>query len=233
MSHPDLAELPRQSRELLASLAQVHTVCLISGRELEDLSKRVNLPNLYYAGDHGCHIVGPAGSDLEFRVSPVGQAELAQASHELKQRLLPIQGVVLETKETSLSVHYRLVGEEDRPLVHQMVQEVAESTPGLHLRPGKMVHELRPKLPWNKGRAVLWLLQQLGLQKNDACPICLGDDRTDEDMFTVVRGWGIAIVVGRPGWPTAADYFLADYLEVAQFLRTFVATQEAPWDHVV
>jgi trehalose-phosphatase len=57
------------------------------------------------------------------------------------------------------------------------------------------------------------------------CPICLGDDLTDEDMFVAVRRWGVSVVVGESSWTTRADYVLGDTGEAAAFLQTFV-TQE-------
>lgn len=45
------------------------------------------------------------------------------------------------------------------------------------------VYEFRPPIPQNKGTAVLYLLKNLDL--GDSFPIYIGDDRTDEDAFTV------------------------------------------------
>ncbi len=51
------------------------------------------------------------------------------AAEELSLRLLPVDGVVVETKGLSLSVHYRLVAEGERPLVKHAVAEVAPGSP--------------------------------------------------------------------------------------------------------
>ena len=46
--------------------------------------------------------------------------------------------------------------------------------------------EIRPKINWDKGRALLYLLETLGFDNfNDVLPMYLGDDRTDEDAFKV------------------------------------------------
>jgi Trehalose-phosphatase len=46
--------------------------------------------------------------------------------------------------------------------------------------------EVRPTIDWNKGKAVEFLLESLGLSdSNDVLPIYVGDDRTDEDAFKV------------------------------------------------
>jgi trehalose 6-phosphate phosphatase len=225
-ARPDLAELPKNVSELLVSLAEDHVVCIVSGRDLADLRRKVGLSAAYYAGDHGYRVSGPAGSGIELEVGgSQDRMELETASYELERRLHPIDGVLVETKGASLSVHYRLVGESMRPLVHQIVREVAASVPGLELTAGKLVHELRPRLPWDKGRAVLWLLGQLRLRRDEVCPVTLGDDLTDEDMYTAVRRWGVSVIVGEPSWTTRADYLVASPGEAVEFLQTFVTRE--------
>jgi trehalose-phosphatase len=91
----------------------------------------------------------------------------------------------------------------------------------LKVTEGKLVRELMPDLRWNKGHAVAWLLERARLGPDEACPLCLGDDLTDEDMFDVVRDHGITVLVGDPDRPTGASYALHDCEEVLRFLRTF------------
>lgn len=46
----------------------------------------------------------------------------------------------------------------------------------------------RPDISWDKGRAMLWLLQALELNgRDDVFTIYIGDDTTDEDAFEVRR----------------------------------------------
>lgn len=48
------------------------------------------------------------------------------------------------------------------------------------------VLEVRPVIDWNKGKAVEFLMDSLGLSDcDDVLPIYIGDDRTDEDAFKV------------------------------------------------
>ena len=65
-----------------------------------------------------------------------------------------------------------------------------------------MVHEIRPRVDWDKGKAVAWIREQLG--QPEALPIVVGDDMTDEDAFDAFDD-AITICVD-PERPTAAKY---------------------------
>jgi len=81
---------------------------------------------------------------------------------------------------------------------------------------GKKVWEIRPKIDWNKGAAVLKILESF--QKTNAVPIYLGDDKTDEDAFEVLCMMGLTVLVGNEGMDTKAHYYLKDQGEVMDFL---------------
>jgi trehalose-phosphatase len=226
-SRPELALLPLPTRDLLAALGARCIVCLLSGRALQDLRARVGLSDVYYGADHGRHIVGPQGSDVEHVVGAEARADLRSAARLLLDTVGAVEGVVVETKELSLSVHYRLTPEPYRDTVAAAVAEAAARVPGLDARGGKLVHELLPRDGWDKGRALLWLLERLGLSAAEVCPICLGDDMTDEDMFRAAGDDGISILVGDDGRPTLAQYALAGPEEAARFLALVLRQLEA------
>jgi trehalose-phosphatase len=223
-STPESAVLPAPMRSLVARLAERHLVCIVSGRGLNDLRSKIGLQTVYYAADHGHHIVGPEGTGVALEVAPQDSVELEKASFDLESRLHGIAGALVETKGMSLSVHYRLVPESEHHRVEQFVQEVAAESPGLRLTTGKYVYELTPDLGWDKGYAVMWLVKRLVLRRSAICPICLGDDMTDEDMFKAVKGWGVGMAVGEPRPRTRADYSLADLNEVMAFLTLFAGS---------
>ena len=87
---------------------------------------------------------------------------------------------------------------------------------------GKKVYELLPDIDWNKGKAVLWLLETLELERGKAFPIFIGDDRTDEDAFSALEKRGVGILVSEQPQVTAASYWLNNPEEVERFLRALI-----------
>ena len=51
-----------------------------------------------------------------------------------------------------------------------------------------MVFEIQPKLDWDKGKAVLYLLEALDLDGDNVIPFYFGDDITDEHAFEALAG---------------------------------------------
>jgi trehalose-phosphatase len=129
----------------------------------------------------------------------------------------------LERKRFSVAAHYRNVNANDVPRVERAVAEVTARRRELRRIDGKKVFELVPDIEWNKGKAVLWLLETLGLEGGNDCPIYIGDDRTDEDVFRALAQCGMGILVSEKPRHTAASYSLKNPTEVEPFLRRLVA----------
>jgi trehalose-phosphatase len=45
------------------------------------------------------------------------------------------------------------------------------------------VFQVQPRTDWDKGHAVRWLLDRLGLDPPVVLPVYIGDDVTDEDVM--------------------------------------------------
>lgn len=219
VARPDLAILNDDTRAAVARLARTVPTAIVSGRGRLDVASLVALPGLTYAGSHGFDIELP---DKRV-VHPVDIGRLAEdlqsAEAELQAALAGVDGVLIEDKRFSLAIHYRLVDPNHVLLVDAAVAQAAALRPGLRRTGGKMVFELRPALPWDKGRAVLWLLRQLGLDRDDVLPIYIGDDETDRDAFAALLGRGIGIFVGRPEMVGDARFWLDDTKAVHAFLE--------------
>jgi trehalose 6-phosphate phosphatase len=219
--HPEDAALPAATRAVLAALAgrPDTRVALISGRSLSDVRRRVGLDAVFYAGNHGLEIEGPGvhrvHAEAEAAIDRLGQLAAA-----LEREVGAMDGVIVEDKGLTLSVHFRLVRD---PAAGQAVADAVEQAcarvPQVRLSHGKKVVEIRPDVDWHKGRALQFLRAEL-LAGIAAPVLFIGDDRTDEDAFRVVGDGGHAIFVGESPPPdTAAHAVLPSPDAVAAFLQ--------------
>lgn len=217
---PELAVLDGAMRHTLERLAKCCTVAIVSGRDRANVAGLVGIDNLVYAGSHGFDIAGPDGLQMQHERAGEFLPVLDKAELQLQARLAEVPGVLIERKRFALAIHYRLVAEKDLRRVEAAVDTVAREHQQLRRTGGKKIFELRPQIPWDKGKAVFWLLSALGLEEKEAVvPIYLGDDETDEDAFTALRGrGGLGLFVGDASQATAANYFLSDTNAVGCFL---------------
>jgi trehalose-phosphatase len=221
---PDRARIPEQIKQLLKALSTNPrcTLAIISGRGLKDIKKKVGLRNIIYSGNHGLQIEGP-NIRFEAPVSPGYRTILQKIKSELRRRLSHIKGILLEDKGLSLALHYRLVRGRLVPFVVWALLKIA--TPYVREKKivitlGKKVFEVRPPIEWNKGNAILWLLNKhkSALRHKPIMPVYIGDDVTDEDAFRVLKNKGLTVFVGNPQ-KSDAKYYLKNTKEVSKFLK--------------
>jgi trehalose-phosphatase len=205
-------------RATLRRVAAAWPTTVVSGRGREDVQTLVRVDELHYAGSHGFDIAGAGADGLRFEVDPSIVPAMSAAAAELESSTAGISGILVENKKFSVAVHYRLVEEKRVPDVERAVDAAITARPQLRKQQGKKIFEVRPALDWDKGRAVLWLLESLGLDRDDVLPIYIGDDTTDEDAFRALEGRGIGILVTDIPRPTAASHSLQDVAEVRVLL---------------
>lgn len=218
VDHPDDALLAEPARGALGRLAELHPVAIVSGRDRQDVEDKVGLQEVYYAGSHGFDITGPGGfreqRGAEYR------SMLGLAADELDEQVGPMNGVWVERKRYAVAVHFRQAPSDAEQKLRNLVENVARKHPALKSSGGKKIFELRPNLEWDKGRAVLWLLEVLELAPDRYLPVYVGDDETDEDAFAVLAdGTGLGVVVGDAHRPTFARFSLSGPQEVTAFLE--------------
>jgi trehalose 6-phosphate phosphatase len=227
VDRPQDALISESMREAVRSLARRCTVCVVSGRDRRVVQELMGVEDLIVAGSHGFDIWSPTGGELQREEGEEFGGLLEGVEARLREELGGIEGALIEPKKSSVAAHYRLVSEEERPRVGRVVEKIlAEHPDELKVTPGKMVYEVQPKIEWDKGKAVLYLVEALGLDREEVVvPMYLGDDITDEHAFEALKGHGIGIFVGRADDPevagrtTSADYVLHDVEEVQRFLE--------------
>ncbi|KAJ7944772.1 Trehalose 6-phosphate phosphatase [Quillaja saponaria] len=244
VDNPDCAFMSEAMRATVRDVAKFFPTAIISGRSRDKVYELVRLTELYYAGSHGMDIIGPVSQTV-----PNGHSDcLISTNHQGKEvnlfqparEFLPmidevfrliventkeIKGSNVENHKFCVSVHYRNVEKQNWTTIAQSVHDILTNYPRLRLTHGRKVLEVRPVIDWNKGKAVEFLLESLGLtNKDDVLPIYIGDDTTDEDAFKVLRennrGYGILVSPIRK--QTNAFYSLREPNEVMKFLQLLV-----------
>lgn len=142
------------------------------------------------------------------------------ASSPQVELVTPIEGASVEHNTYCVSVHYRLCVDRWREL-EDIVESVVAPHANLTVSRGRKVFEIRPKVDWNKGKALLFLLEALNLRDPGTFAVYLGDDNSDEDGFCALQesGLGAGIIVASRGKATAAKYSVRGPEDVQEFLH--------------
>lgn len=212
---PEAIHVDPRLPDLLSDLqrACAGAVALVSGRSLADLDRRLGVPTLPKAGQHGLERRDAAGR--QWQHPPPLQAKLA-----IQSALTPVfrssNGLLLEDKGLSLALHFRQAPELAgyvRGLAHRLVDEKGGGR--MIVQEGKAVVEIKPA-GIDKGTAIAEYLAEPPFAGRR--PVFIGDDLSDEHGFAVVNERdGVSIGVGDR--PSSARYRLAGVGAVRSWLK--------------
>jgi trehalose-phosphatase len=224
------ARVPAGTAATLADLAERYLlVACISGRDALDARRVVGLDQLVYVGNHGLEFLMPGDEEPALDPRVGANASLAEdfTSH-LDREALASAGIRLEDKGPIHAIHWR--GAQDTAKAEARAGEIAAEAEaaGLDVRAGRLVVELRPKVPIDKGSAVRRLVEDAGA----SAALYAGDDRTDLDAFRALRELeadetlrtvvcvGVASDEGPPEIQREADVVVSSPAEMAELLRS-------------
>ncbi|KAL0006428.1 hypothetical protein SO802_013989 [Lithocarpus litseifolius] len=215
VNDPDRAYISDAMRSAVRKVGKHFPTSIISGRSRDKVFQFVRLNNIYYAGSHGMDIsitsvslyygnhkhqtrtIDEKGNDMvKFCPAQDFLPRIQTIKVMLQEITRGIKGAMVEDNKFCLSVHFRCVNED--------------------------VMEIQPNINWDKGLALQYLLDILGFENSsEVLPIYIGDDKTDEDTFKMIKhiGRGFPIVVSSTPKETEALYYLRDPIEVMSFLR--------------
>jgi trehalose 6-phosphate phosphatase len=220
-ARPKTAVLSPESREVLGQISRkdIFRLAIISGRSLHDIKMLIGLENITYAGNHGleiecpphyCRGRSPKTTTFVHPIARQFKPSVNRLERKLKETLAGIDGLLIENKGLTLSLHYRLARGTTPGTIEELLRGAIENqgiTGKLQVTEGKKVFEVKPLVDWNKGKAVEWLMEIYGTPGD--FPIFAGDDVTDEDGFQVMhRSGGISIFIGNASPSSTADYYL-------------------------
>ncbi len=212
----------RPDPELVALLSEIdrypaNEVVIVSGRDRRRLERWLGELDIGLIAEHGAWVRERAG---EWRMTEsLDDAWKAEIRPILDQYVDRTPGSFVEEKDFSLAWHYRRT---DPALAQVRSRELQDSlthltaNQNLGVLPGNKVIEVKSS-SIDKGRGALKWLESDGWD----FVLSLGDDRTDEDVFSVLPDWATSIKVGIG--PSRAKFSLDSVGEVRELLRELVS----------
>lgn len=219
---PDQVKLSKTMKNLLIKLCNKKGfyLAILSGRELKDLKKRVNLKNIIYSGNHG--LEGDIfGEKYLFPISNKALLTLGKIQEQLNKIFDKFKGTFIEDKGLTLSFHYRLVKKQQIPEIKLLISQILKpfmNEGSVSVIADKKVIEVTPQVNWSKGDFAALIIKKL-TERMETYPtaIVIGDDTTDENVFQKLENM-ITITVGKK-YQSKAKYYIKDTGEVFQFLK--------------
>ncbi|MEO7069558.1 MAG: trehalose-phosphatase [Nostocoides sp.] len=173
----------------LAGRPGVH-VAVVSGRDLSTLSQLTGVgldEPIRLVGSHGAesNVEGDRGA-----LTPSQTAVLTRLKRQVRALRESARGIRIEYKPSAVVVHTRGLADAEKKVATQGATALGRQ-PGVHQKLGKDVVELTV-VRADKGTAVMDLAAEVGA---DAV-VYLGDDATDEDVFSRLGPHDVGIKVG-------------------------------------
>jgi trehalose-phosphatase len=219
-----LVEDPAQARLEPAALRvlkrlvlrpRVH-VGIISGRSLDDLRGRVEIPGLYSAGTSGLEL------DLQGERLIVPGAEtyrglIREVVGLLGRLASEFPGAWVENKEYGLTLHYRRVESHRRSaLLERAARELGPFSGRLRCVEGSLAWEITPAVGWDKGVALRLILEAIG---QPVIPLYAGDGANDYDAIAAaIALGGVALGIGADA-PPSVQHRLRAPTDLVSFLE--------------
>jgi trehalose 6-phosphate phosphatase len=205
---PDAARMKSTTKRLLTQVARRYPCVVISGRSLDDLVHRVRgVPVRHLAGDHGYEQLGRPRRPTEHVREWLAQLEAALPDGE---------GLLLEPKRNSLTVHYRKAPDKRR--AERTIAAAVKRLRKARAIEGDKAVNLIPSDGPHKGVALRESWRELG------CDVAMyvGDDNTDEDAFRVAGPERLLTIRVGTAAPSAAGYRLRRQDEIDALLARLI-----------
>jgi trehalose 6-phosphate phosphatase len=211
---PDAARLPADSIAIMQRLCAVAPVAIITGRSVADVSLRLGFKPRFVVGNHGSEGLLEMDSKFEqFR------SDCRHWRTDLQSLLAAdpeFDGVTIEDKGLSLSVHYRNARRSPH-VTSPLMATIRTLAPAPRIVSGKFVINLVPEAARNKHDALVHLKAAGGFES----ALFIGDDETDEDVFRGAPAQWLTVRID-PVPTSAARYCLRSQSEMPALLETLV-----------
>jgi trehalose 6-phosphate phosphatase len=220
----DFAETPDQvvvPPDLIDTLGSLYghlggAIALVSGRPIADLDRLFKPLRLPAAGQHGAELRETAHGEAIKAPPP---ACLTAVIAELHRFAASRPGILVEDKNASVAVHYRMAPQYRDQIEAFTRAAVAANDEEMEMLEAVMAFDVKPRSV-NKGLAVAWFMQRTPFYGR--VPVFVGDDLTDEYGFAAAQSHGgYAIQVGTSR-PRVAPWHIAAPADLRQWLQAGV-----------
>ncbi|WP_343227967.1 trehalose-phosphatase [Stakelama flava] len=212
-SRPDGVAVDQRLRALILRLGERldGRMAVVSGRPADTIAEYLGT-GFAISGSHGLEMRWADGR----RDAPDRPDGLVEAVARLRRFADEHAGMLVEEKPYGVGLHFREAeGDRAEAAAREISERLAGET-GMQLQAGKKVFELRAAGA-DKGEAIAAFMASAPFAGHT--PLFLGDDKTDEHGFAVVRDQGGAgVLVGEPR-ETAARYRLDGVNETLAWLE--------------
>lgn len=215
---PEMATLPISTRKLIEQLTSdpQNSVVVISGRDCHFLETQFEGLKVTLVAEHGYFIKTAEGWQTTI-----------EANLQWKETILPIlneyvnrcNGTFIEEKTGSIAWHYRNA---DSDYAEQRLNELKDDLADIiryktefEILEGNKVLEVKSG-KYDKGQAALNLLKK---EEYDFV-LAVGDDKTDEHLFSALPSSAITIRIGSS--PTVARYNMVNQSMLSELLTAFL-----------
>jgi len=209
------ARVEESMRATLEQMAKLANVVVITGRSRKDALAILGFEPHLLIGNHGAEWP-PHQSSRNWQF--VGMC--LKWRDQLHDMLGDAQGVEIEFKGESISLHYRKAIDQEGVLT-QIDTAIGKLEPAPKRFGGKYVVNLVSMEASTKGEALVAAMHHLELQR----AIFIGDDVTDEEVFQLKDADVFGIHIGKEGH-TAAPYYLKKQSALLGLLNSMVGILE-------
>lgn len=208
---PNSVKIESKTAELFKKLVSLAPVAILTGRSVADISLR--LKPTFIIGNHGLE-------QESFEEVSSWKKQTQQNKKFIEEKFgrdLTHYEVQLEDKGLSLSLHLRnsSISQEAETFFRKQLQQLTNA----RIIEGKKVFNILPLNALDKGLAFAQLLN--ATQKK--LSIFVGDDITDEDVFSLDNPYLLKIRVGKSN-RSNADFYINDQSEIEYLLQILVET---------
>jgi trehalose 6-phosphate phosphatase len=207
---PAAIEIAKEVRISLIRLNSLAPLAIITGRSCADARLHLGFSPRFLVGNHGAEgLPDPDTTAGTFTDLCLGWK--VQLNHLLPD--MAQQGIILEEKGETLALHYRQATDPKKAR-QKIVAAIKQLRPAPRAVSGIYVKNLTPTNAPHKGSALTRLMHLAGCQK----AIFVGDDVTDEDVFSLKNRAILGIKIGESR-ESAACFYLNEQQEIIRLLH--------------